>query len=126
MKNIPDPTRGRQPGLFRLENPLVQRFGTRYFASLPKEPGVYRFFDDTGRLLYIGQSASLRTRIGSYRHVTPDRHPRRTLRLGARIRRIEWEICGTAHHPMVGSSCIRFEIMLLTSGIRDPERARVA
>jgi len=96
MKGTPDTTRGRQPSLFRLDNPLVQRFGPRYFNSLPKEPGVYRFFDETGRLLYIGQSASLRSRLGSYRHVSPDRHPRRTLRLVARIHRIDWEICGTA------------------------------
>lgn len=96
MKGTSGANRGRQPSLFRLDNPLVQRFGPSYFATLPTVPGVYRFFDDTGRLLYIGQSSSLRARLGSYRHVTPDRHPRRTLRLVARIHRIEWEICTSA------------------------------
>jgi hypothetical protein len=96
MKVQPANSRGRQPSLFRLADPLVMRFGTEFFAALPKLPGVYRFFDGSGRLLYIGQSASLRDRLGSYRHVTPERHPRRTLRLVARIYRIEWEPCATA------------------------------
>ena len=96
MKGSSGANRGRQPSLFRLDNPLVQRFGPSYFAALPTVPGVYRFYDDTGRLLYIGQSSSLRARLGSYRHVTPDRHPRRTLRLVARIHRIEWETCTSA------------------------------
>ena len=88
--------RSKQPGLFALENVLTQRFGREFFADLPAEPGVYFFFDGAGKLLYIGQSASLRARVGSYRHVVQGRHPKRTLRLVARIHRIEWEICGTA------------------------------
>lgn len=87
--------RGRQAELFAWENVLTQRFGRAFFAALPQEPGVYFFSDDTGRLLYIGQSANLRARVGSYRHVVQGRHPRRTLRLVARIRRIEWETCAT-------------------------------
>ncbi|QJE98169.1 nucleotide excision repair endonuclease [Luteolibacter luteus] len=96
MKDSTPSKRGRQPGLFHLANPLVMRFGAEFFTALPRQPGVYRFFDGTGRLLYIGQSACLRDRLGSYRHVTPERHPRRTLRLVARIQRIEWEACTTA------------------------------
>src|SRR5689334_7650621 len=86
-------SRRRQPGLFRLENPLTMRFGAEYFAKLPRGPGVYFFSDQHARLLYIGQTANLRARIGSYRHVTPERHPRRTLRLVARIHAIRWEDC---------------------------------
>lgn len=89
-------TRGRQPGLFHLENPLTGRLGTEFFLKLPRQPGVYFFYDEKDLLLYIGQSSDLRARLGSYRHVTPDRHPRRTLRLVARVRRIEWEACATA------------------------------
>lgn len=88
--------RGRQPLLFRLENPLTARFGKGFFAALPEEPGVYYHYDQAGKLLYIGQSANLKARIGSYRHVTPERHPRRSLRLVALIHRIEWEATRTA------------------------------
>jgi hypothetical protein len=87
--------RGRQAELFSWENVLTQRFGRDFFMTLPQEPGVYFFSDEAGRLLYIGQSANLRARIGSYRHVVQGRHPKRTLRLVAGIRRIEWETCAT-------------------------------
>jgi hypothetical protein len=93
MPESPVITRSKQPGLFSLENVLTQRFGRDFFLTLPEQPGVYFFTDRTDKLLYIGQSASLRGRVGSYRHVVEGRHPRRTLRLVARIHRIEWEIC---------------------------------
>ncbi len=34
--------------------------------GLPKAPGVYLMKDDKGRVIYIGKSASLRDRVGSY------------------------------------------------------------
>jgi excinuclease ABC subunit C len=35
-------------------------------ALLPRGPGVYRFRDSRGRVLYIGRAASLRSRVSSY------------------------------------------------------------
>ncbi|HEX4796036.1 MAG TPA: excinuclease ABC subunit UvrC [Humisphaera sp.] len=34
--------------------------------GLPKAPGVYLMKDDKGRVIYVGKSASLRDRVGSY------------------------------------------------------------
>src|ERR1043165_4042092 len=34
--------------------------------TLPRAPGVYLMKDDKGRVIYIGKSASLRDRVGSY------------------------------------------------------------
>src|SRR5580698_1768237 len=34
--------------------------------ALPKSPGVYLMKDGKGRVIYIGKSASLRDRVGSY------------------------------------------------------------
>lgn len=87
---------GNQRILFRLEDPLTARFGSAFFTTLPESPGVYFFTGDADHLLYIGQSANLRARLGSYRHVTVGRHPKRTRRLVAGIRRIEWELCESA------------------------------
>jgi hypothetical protein len=81
--------------LFDVANPLGTRIGAAFFRSLPAKPGIYFFYDAAGVLLYIGQSVDLRARIGSYRHVTPERHPKRTLRLVHRIARIEWQECET-------------------------------
>lgn len=91
---------GNQRILFRLEDPLTARFGSAFFTALPEAPGVYFFTGEAERLLYIGQSANLRARLGSYRHVTLDRHPRRTRRMVAGIRRIEWELCDSAAHAI--------------------------
>jgi hypothetical protein len=90
------PPRPRQMRLFQITNPITTRLGAEVFAGLPNAPGVYFFYDVTGKLLYIGQSLNLRARVSSYRHVCPERHPRRTLRLVHRIARIDWQICETA------------------------------
>src|SRR5579884_2516224 len=34
--------------------------------GLPKAPGVYLMKDSAGRVIYVGKSASLRDRVGSY------------------------------------------------------------
>lgn len=86
----------RQPKLFHLEDPLTARFGAAFFRALPQSPGVYFFHGADSRLLYIGQSSNLRARLGSYRHVSLDRHPRRTRRLVAAVARIEWTLCPSA------------------------------
>ena len=90
----------KQLRLFSLRDPLTERFGPEYFRSLPQGPGVYFFHGSQGELLYIGQSADLKARIGSYRHVTPETNPKRTLRLVQRIVRVEWKICGTAEEAV--------------------------
>lgn len=99
--------RAKQLRLFSLRDPLSERFGPDYFRSLPKQPGVYFFHGTQGDLLYIGQSSDLRARIGSYRHVTPEKNPKRTLRLVHRIAKIEFRTCTTA------SEAVELERVLL-------------
>ena len=43
-------------------------------GSIPEEPGVYRFRDSSGRVIYVGKAKSLRSRLNSY--FTGDLHPR--------------------------------------------------
>lgn len=89
-------TSTQQPRLFHLESSLSVKLGGSFFRAIPSQPGVYFFFGHDDTLLYIGQSADLRSRVGSYRHVTPEKNPKRTLRLVARTTRIEWELCDSA------------------------------
>ena len=41
---------------------------------LPGTPGVYRFRDARGRVLYIGRATALRSRVASYWSDLRDRH----------------------------------------------------
>jgi excinuclease ABC subunit C len=34
--------------------------------SLPEKPGIYQYFDDTGKIIYIGKAKNLKKRVGSY------------------------------------------------------------
>jgi predicted GIY-YIG superfamily endonuclease len=77
------------------ESPLTLRLGREFFRTLPQSPGVYFFYDGDGQLLYIGQSSDLRARIGSYRHVTPEKNTKRTLRLVSRLAVIDVQTCDT-------------------------------
>jgi len=83
----------QQLRLLPAPRPLNDRLGAAFFRGLPRAPGVYRMFDEAGRLLYVGQSRDLRDRLNSYRHVHPDRDSRKTVRLVHLVRRIEWEVC---------------------------------
>jgi excinuclease ABC subunit C len=64
-------------------------------GRLPLEPGVYRFRDETGRVLYIGRARNLRRRVQSYWTNLGDRpHLARMVR---RIARVEGVWCDSEH-----------------------------
>jgi hypothetical protein len=102
--------RSAQLKLFVMPNPFGERMGADFFKSLPAAPGVYRFYGSDDRLLYVGQSNDLRARVSSYRHVVPERHPQRTLRMVGRIARIEWEVCATAETAIAREKALLLEL----------------
>jgi excinuclease ABC subunit C len=64
-------------------------------AGLPGGPGVYRFRDARGRVLYLGRAADLRHRVGSYWGGLRDR--RHLARMVPQIVGIEAVACDSAH-----------------------------
>ena len=64
-------------------------------ARLPAAPGVYRFRDAAGDVLYIGRATSLRSRVGSYWSGLRDRA--HLAPMVARVARIEAVACDSVH-----------------------------
>jgi len=64
-------------------------------ALLPAAPGVYRFRDASGRVLYLGRTTHLRGRVASYWGDLRDRA--HLAPMVARVARIEAVACDSAH-----------------------------
>lgn len=58
--------------------------------SIPREPGVYKYFDENGELLYVGKAKHLKKRVSSYFTKTFTGY--KTHELVKRIARIEFTI----------------------------------
>ncbi|HUA81791.1 MAG TPA: excinuclease ABC subunit UvrC [Dyella sp.] len=55
--------------------PLQAFDGKVFVSTLTTSPGVYRYFDEGGDLLYVGKASSLKKRVGSY-FLKPRMEPR--------------------------------------------------
>lgn len=89
------PLRPNQLWLIELKgrpNPLVERLGSEFFASVPKQAGVYRMRNERGEILYVGKAKCLRDRLRSYTYAHAENSSRKTLRLIHLIRSIEVEV----------------------------------
>lgn len=56
-------------------------------AALPTNPGVYEYFDENGKLLYVGKAKNLKNRVKSYFSFTPNLapNPRLSPRISAMV-----------------------------------------
>ncbi|MEB3034760.1 excinuclease ABC subunit UvrC [[Mycobacterium] nativiensis] len=63
-------------------------------GSIPVEPGVYRFVDPHGRVIYVGKAKSLRSRLTSYFADVAGLHPR-TRQMVTTAAKVEWTVVGT-------------------------------
>jgi excinuclease ABC subunit C len=63
-------------------------------GSIPTNPGVYRFIDDSGRVIYVGKAKSLRSRVNSYFADLSALHPR-TQAMVTSASRVQWTTVNT-------------------------------
>ncbi|MGO4103213.1 excinuclease ABC subunit UvrC [Leifsonia sp. YAF41] len=63
-------------------------------GEIPTDPGVYRFRDDTGRVLYVGKAKNLRARLSNYFAPLTSLHER-TRRMVTTASSLEWTVVGT-------------------------------
>jgi excinuclease ABC subunit C len=63
-------------------------------GSIPTQPGVYRFRDARGRVIYVGKAKSLRARLSSYFQDLANLHPR-TATMVTTAAGVEWTVVKT-------------------------------
>ena len=63
-------------------------------AKVPELPGVYRYFDEEGTIIYVGKAKNLKSRVSSY-FAKSNQHDRKTKRLVSQIRNLEFTIVNT-------------------------------
>lgn len=63
-------------------------------GSIPESPGVYRFKDAGGRVVYVGKAKSLRQRLNSYFADFASLHPRTQTMLTTAVD-VDWTVVGT-------------------------------
>jgi excinuclease ABC subunit C len=63
-------------------------------GEIPESPGVYRFRDQRGRVIYVGKAKSLRQRLNSYFADFAGLHPRTQIMLSTAAG-VEWTVVGT-------------------------------
>jgi excinuclease ABC subunit C len=63
-------------------------------SDIPTNPGVYRFFDSSGRVLYVGKAKNLRARLSSYFAPLHTLHER-TRRMVTSAADVKWTVVGT-------------------------------
>jgi excinuclease ABC subunit C len=77
---------------------VADPYGTAGFrpapGEIPESPGVYKFRDQRGRVIYVGKAKSLRQRLNSYFADFAGLHPRTQMMLSTAAG-VEWTVVGT-------------------------------
>ncbi|ATD70813.1 MULTISPECIES: excinuclease ABC subunit UvrC [Gordonia] len=63
-------------------------------GTIPTDPGVYKFRDEHGRVIYVGKAKNLRSRLTSYFADIASLHPR-TRQMVTTAASVEWTVVGT-------------------------------
>ncbi len=85
--------------------------------AIPKEPGVYRFLDASGTVIYVGKAKNLKNRLSSY-FVAPKNLPDKTRTMVKNAARIEYTIVETEQDALLLENTLikkfqpRYNVML--------------
>jgi len=63
-------------------------------GTIPESPGVYRFRDSRGTVIYVGKAKNLRNRLNSYFADPAGLHPR-TYQMVTTAAKVDWVVVGT-------------------------------
>jgi len=68
-------------------------------GSLPKEPGIYQYFDDKGKLIYVGKAKNIKNRVSSY--FLSGQQNTKTTELVQKIKDIRFTIVNSEHDAFI-------------------------
>ena len=73
---------------------------THALQSLPDLPGVYRYYNKLGTLIYVGKAKSLKKRVASYFN-RPTQLDRKTQHLVSEIHTLDYTLCETEYNALL-------------------------
>ena len=68
-------------------------------GSLPKEPGIYQYYDDKGKLIYVGKAKNIKNRVSSY--FLSGQQNAKTTELVQKIKDIRFTIVNSEHDAFI-------------------------
>jgi predicted GIY-YIG superfamily endonuclease len=78
-----------------------QKFGSQLLSEVPSCPGVYRFCDADGVVLYVGKAKNLRRRLSNYRNAGRKRVHRKMRTLVREAALLRFEVCDSEHAALL-------------------------
>ncbi len=88
------------------------RYAKDQYLNVPAEPGVYKYFNSKGTILYIGKAKNLKKRVSSY-FTNTKQHNRKTYKLVQEVKYIEVTVVNT-----------EFDALLLENGLIKENRPK--
>jgi hypothetical protein len=77
-----------------------KKFETLLRERLPESPGIYRFWDEQDRLIYVGKARNLRRRLSQYRNAKRIKRHWKMRMLVEEAHRFEWEVLDSDQHAL--------------------------
>ncbi len=71
-----------------------------HLSLLPSEPGIYKYFDEEGVIIYVGKAKNLKNRVSSYFY-NYDRTDKKTRKLIQNIFRLEYTVAPTEYDALL-------------------------
>ncbi|MCF6764476.1 excinuclease ABC subunit UvrC [Thiotrichales bacterium 19S3-7] len=72
---------------------------TTFLKKIPKLSGVYRFFDDSNHLIYVGKAKNLYKRVNSY--FQKKAHDTKTMYMVTKVKRIEFTVTSSDYDAFI-------------------------
>lgn len=78
-----------------------KKFGEDFLTTVPREPGVYRYFSAKDVLVYVGKAKDLRKRLTGYRNATRKKAHRKMRRIVRAAARLEIEVTASEEEALL-------------------------